>query len=1693
MKLRALLPALIVAIGTATPAASRGAPAARAGGAAGNPRDRAAHAPERSPSRDLARSADRMDPESLALASAAFERSLGNLPGVVRCLEPIDFAVEPSFAAADRAAFLLGQTYLELGSRARFLALAAQVARWNRKSDYTAWLEYQRLLVAIPAGDTVAADRGGAGGSPRDPQLRETRVGNAASNALAAAVLLRAGDAESALRLLSTPAARDVASPLALHLEAIALERLGRDDRAVLEALTTAETATALGRDLAGAAAVRLATRALARGEDPSAVLARVPGASRYALRARHMLGMLALERGDAGAGAGALESLLAEDSTYVDRREVRLALAGRELERARWEDAHTRYRYLDPAWRSDRAELERRLATGEFDDLWAAWRANPQVSEVLVLDALPARLLAEHLALASSELPAAPEVDVPPLFAPQPGTHGAAIAPPPAASWEALANSEKSLGDAAYELERTRWAAERERQRLGDLREYLDRGLARAARERVSLVASTATLDSLARGLDSLDTRLRQVRDEEIRRVARRTAAIRAEGARSELWMRGMRQLGLGGPGLRDARVAPPGATRPESLLAAESRHARTLRESAERLAAEAPERITRSYERAWRPGLIERVGTLGAAARSALAWTRALEVAIDSSRAAAAGSEELRLLEARAAVLAGSVDSLRTAHQALRTRIAREAVERGRLAMDGEREAIDYGLAASSYARSVSLGDAREAAPLPRSARRPADSLAADAERDDPETARWREDAIGALRGFLDRHPASAARAEARFRLADLLLVDARIRFHREMEGFVAGGPDAPRGLPVLTHAPALDLYRRILAEDPGFEHRDAVLFNAGMILADQGDLTASGYFEDLVRIHPGSVYCQEAYLRMGDMRFDEKRFEDGVKLYERAARGPDVGLTAIALYKTGWAHYNEDRFPAAVDAFRQVLDLYGSPRRAEIQADIENEAEAYLVHSLAGAGGAPAFAATFQRIGPRSYEVRVLMALGQHFRRYGEYPQAAAVDELCLTRYPLRSEALLSATRLIETYQRSHRPALEREARLRLAEHFAPGGPWIAAQSSDSLRVAAADFARGSWRTVAFQHHAEARRTGNAADWREALRLYETLLAKWPAHGEAPALELSAGEACFRLGDHPAALRHDRAAAAAGDDSLASLALWQCVAVTDAWYESTRARGAAPAATGSDTLARAVIDAGDQLLARFPTHPNGADLVWRQSQLAFAHGWYPRAATDLGRMIERHPSDTRVPVAAGQRGEALFRLGDYGAAGAAFEVALESARRAGRDSLALRAEQAIPVCAYRDAEARVAADSTLHAEHAARFAEVARRWPRYELAHLAQYRAGLAWIAAGRNPEGIAALRTLVNEFPKSEYVRDASLHIAQTLEPHDPAAAAGAYIDFARAFPGDEGERGAWLHAADLLDSVSAGDPGSAAGARAEALRIEYLARYPDDVEGGMEILEALARRELTQVTPERPVSTLLRAAAAKGRAAPAPSRLVQYLERGRRHPDLVARDLIAQLRFLEAEESRTAFTRLPLTQPLVKSLAAKQRMLDTLIARYKRSADLGVGDWTHAATFRIGEALVEFGEALERSQRPADLSGDDLLAYEEVLMEQGHRFSDRGEDVWADLLREKSREVAADPWIERTQGALWRRMADRFLFRPEVEFPLIGSNPAASPKGVPNARGKSARDGARSAAEPHNEDGRTVARPEGNNR
>ncbi|NNE43971.1 MAG: tetratricopeptide repeat protein [Gemmatimonadetes bacterium] len=1339
---------------------------------------------------------------------------------------------------------------------------------------------------------------------------------------------------------------------------------------------------------------------------------------------ARFVRARAALADGQRSEGLAELRGLIADHPDYEGAREVRRTLATEALRDGRWADAYGNLTFAEWGWQEDGRRLEALSAQvdeGGFSELWRVWDREGSGAGTLAFDAGRIDREAAELAHRALDLQADlsderlhGSTDDLTLIRRDPA-HPRALLPPDIAGRSSVRAARGALRAARSDLGRHERALELEHFRAERETEYFRQGLSEAEAQRLAAEDLFARAEGLIARTAEIVRALGEARDVETQRIAARTADFLDRAHRNLVLARALRHFYVEGPA-KPERV-PDGIPTPGVLLNEEALLVADLESWFEKFAALTPALIGRSHDEIWIPRVTEGPHELARLATERADRARALHADVTTEYAGVTDPSRFADLEQNVVLAGGFVD--RAARDLADTEqvVARAAIEKARTRHTRNGEGLLYTLAVAAHESGAEAGDTERGEKLRREA----------ADRYD---------------AFLAAYPDAPARSEVRFRLADARLQVARDDFRRNVAKFLDAEPGAedwsrPELAPFVDYDAALEQFFAILEEDPEWVHRDAVLFQAGMILSDDGQSRGRDLLTELVTTFPSSVHAPEAHLRLGDERFDEGDWLNSLDHFEHAAAGPDAEQAAIAMYKIGWANFSLDRFDASARSYARLLDHYETHEDAARTTDLRDEAHDHLVHALARGGGAPAFVSLFGAVGEREWERSTLTNLGALLRSFSLFEEAGACDALWLDRWPTDAATLAAAERLIQTHERAGTSDAARAARLELAPRFRPGTPWADAQE-DSLRGAGDAFARESYKTVALHHHHAARENEARADWAEARRLYATLLDGWPDHEDTATFHYYSGEAASALDDPSAAVHHFDTAALATGAPFAVDAAWHAIAARDRWYESTRLT---PEAPGDSVQAQGLLEKIDTFTRTNTMDERVADLRWRRAHLAYEHGWRDDAAKAFGEFAFAHPDDERALPAARLRAQTLYELERFDVAGDAYATALSYARTAGADSVAAELEPLLPHCRFRHAETLAAADNARGA--ATVFEETAARWSAWENADQALYRAGLAWVDADAAPDAVRSWTTLVDRHPGSEYARDALLKVAETWEAEKrPAVAAHAYERFAEVFPQDDDAGAALLRASDLL--AESGDP-----LGAERLQDGYLERYPGDLETAFAILEPRAQRELAAVSPSLPVSSLLE-------TSPAGENLRRYLNLASEHDSLAATGVLAEVRFRRGEEAARDFAQARLSQPLEPALKTKQSLLEGALEEYRAASAYGVMPWNRASAFRIGECLIQFGDALMDSERPHDLAGDDLLAYEEVLEERSWEFWDRGEETWTGLVQHLEANTDEE-WARRARDELWPRVAKRFLHRPEVAHPVIPAEAPAEEK------------------------------------
>ncbi len=269
------------------------------------------------------------------------------------------------------------------------------------------------------------------------------------------------------------------------------------------------------------------------------------------------------------------------------------------------------------------------------------------------------------------------------------------------------------------------------------------------------------------------------------------------------------------------------------------------------------------------------------------------------------------------------------------------------------------------------------------------------------DQEQFDLRRDAIARLEGFIFRHrDHDMYTPDTMFRLAELYYEDTIAAYNRASDNFARELDLYNRGklLDPPTDAKrdfsrSIALYKYlhwvppgttmdplsgklagvVLEEHPAWRRRenisDAAMYLQGFCEYEMREIEpkfeqkAVATLSALEEHYPKSRYVAEAWLRVGEINFDNNEYDKAAEAYERAAikakEMGDNGNYSLALYKLGWSNFQLYKYAVAVRWFQKLIEFEDEVKAAEKPEDkdkkksgfdLRKEAIEYLAKSLA-----------------------------------------------------------------------------------------------------------------------------------------------------------------------------------------------------------------------------------------------------------------------------------------------------------------------------------------------------------------------------------------------------------------------------------------------------------------------------------------------------------------------------------------------------------------------------------------------------------------------------------------------------------------------------------------------------------------------------------------------------------------------
>jgi len=429
---------------------------------------------------------------------------------------------------------------------------------------------------------------------------------------------------------------------------------------------------------------------------------------------------------------------------------------------------------------------------------------------------------------------------------------------------------------------------------------------------------------------------------------------------------------------------------------------------------------------------------------------------------------------------------------------------------------------------------------------------------DRTDLEERLLRDKAIEAHEKFVKKHPASPYTARRMFRLAELYFERSGEEFMAEEEKwyelqdkFDAGKVKFLPPPPEKDYRSSIALYKKIIRNFKDYGDLGAVYDMLGYCYSDEtgrhlDPVRAAEVYRALLANVPDSQYRAGAYLRLGNLHFEENETTEGLRYFnqmvadfdEQLVNGPletgEEQLYEMAKYKVAWSLYKLDDLEPAMQKFMELIDwAEAKEARTGRGGDLKAESIRYLAIAINDRASeleiSPVLPAArmVEDRGTPTWSYEVIKELAGILMEQVRYEDAIDTYLFLQEKYPLSPDGPVFQNNVIELYSIKSPPdlAAASAARVALSDQYGLNSAWYEANKNNVDAIEASkEYILDSLYNVAVQKHQDAQESGEPSDFLVAALKYEEYLSQYPYTKNAYELSWYLAECYFEIGNQP-----------------------------------------------------------------------------------------------------------------------------------------------------------------------------------------------------------------------------------------------------------------------------------------------------------------------------------------------------------------------------------------------------------------------------------------------------------------------------------------------------------------------------------------------------------------------------------------
>lgn len=834
------------------------------------------------------------------------------------------------------------------------------------------------------------------------------------------------------------------------------------------------------------------------------------------------------------------------------------------------------------------------------------------------------------------------------------------------------------------------------------------------------------------------------------------------------------------------------------------------------------------------------------------------------------------------------------------------------------------------------------------------------------------------------------SGLNPRAMHRLGDLELKKIELRLEE------TSGP----GVKPEDYDTAIGWYRKLLVRFPKYEDRQTALYQLARAYEESGRTErAITVLKIIARDYPNSDLALEANFRRGEIFFLHDNFREAELAYAKViTHRKNSKFYEQALFKYAWSLFKQDELTKSQDAFIAILDLKLSKNLqpselremnflSRADQELVNDTLRALNLSLSQQEDPKALENYLRGKPARIYEFLLFQSLGRHYAKQSRYNEAANVYLSFHKRAPWHTYGLLLHADAIQVYQeygfkneliKAKEEYYERYNRMKQEwKRSAHNNYFEYLIRSDNVSV---ELANEQLKThindLAKYRHAIARNTEATTDYRVATTWYRRYLQQFPKEPESAEMNFLLAEALYEDQLYlEAAGEYERAAYDYNNYEKAAEAGYAALVAYREQLKITTKEN-------TPAIKHTALQSSLSFTKLFPQDARTPAVLAKAAEELYQNKNYNEGLRAAQTIVERyHNSAPEHQRAALQvLANTHFELENYDVAELYYQE-LKLLLTSG-ETLYSEVSDRIAACIYKQAE-------TFRRQGAMRmaigeFKRLIEAEPGAEASVLARYDIASIHFVLDEMEDSLAALENFRDLYPDHELTNDAKEKIAVIyVKLERPVEAALAMEGIADIAASPDAQREALWQAAELYKE----------GADLEKSARTYL-RYgelfPSPAEPAIEAIHNAA--ELYQQlgrTYERRIQ-IEKIYKLDRDAGPQRTNRTRYLA--------------AKSAFELAEPQYTRYAQVRLVEPIRKNMNLKNKYMKSALAAYNKAAEIGVAEFTTAASYRIADMYADFSRKLMDSERPRNLNELELEEYEIMLEEQAFPFEEKAIDL-----------------------------------------------------------------------------------------